>query len=213
MGKTSRYPYINIMGTMGVGKSTATELLSKELGIKSLEERFSDNLFLPRFYKDMKRWAFHSQTFFLMEKINQTMQTSRLLDDGPVIQDTPIQQDVYSYAAAHHVLGNIDDAEWMLYKKIFETFAPMFPKPTLIVSLEAPANVILARITHRGRGFEQSVELSYLRLLTKLNRDWLHTNVPRDVPVLHVDTKSLNLADDPDAQRRFVMRVRSAMIP
>ena len=61
--------YITVMGTLGSGKTTAAQLLAHELHYTLIEENVKENAFLPRFYKDMKRWAFHSQVFFLMEKI------------------------------------------------------------------------------------------------------------------------------------------------
>ena len=61
--------YIAVMGTMGSGKTTAARLIAKELPFTLAEEHVTDNAFLPRFYKDMKRWAFHSQVFFLLEKL------------------------------------------------------------------------------------------------------------------------------------------------
>src|SRR3989344_3404859 len=148
-----KHLYISVMGTMGSGKTTAARLIARELGFGLIEENFGENAFLPRFYADMKRWAFHSQTFFLMEKITQMRETARILENGPVVQDTPIQQDAFSYAKAQHVLGNMDDAEWRLYQKIYKSFEPYFPQPDLIVYLEAPISVLSGRIQKRGRGY------------------------------------------------------------
>jgi len=105
-----KHLYISIMGTMGSGKTTAARLIADRLSFLLLEENFGENAFLPRFYKDMNKWAFHSQTFFLMEKITQTLETPKLLEKTSVVQDTPIEQDVFSYAKAQHVLGHMDDA-------------------------------------------------------------------------------------------------------
>src|SRR3990167_8714570 len=118
----SKRLYLSVMGTMGSGKTTVARLIAKELTFHLIEENFGENAFLPRFYHDMKRWAFHSQTFFLMEKITQMLETPKLLQKYSVVQDTPIQQDAFSYAKAQHVLGNIDDAEWRLYQKIYRSF-------------------------------------------------------------------------------------------
>lgn len=71
--------YITVMGTLGSGKTTAARLLARELNFKLLEENVEENAFLPRFYKDMSRWAFHSQVFFLMEKIRQMLEAKSLL--------------------------------------------------------------------------------------------------------------------------------------
>ncbi len=205
-----KHPYIAVTGTMGVGKSTAAALLATRLGYTLVSENFGDNLFLARFYKDMKRWAFHSQTFFLMEKISQMMNTKKLLTTSSVIQDTPIEQDAYSYARAHVEMGNIDEAEWELYEKILKTFAPVLPKPTLIVSLEAPMSVIAKRIEDRGRGFEKSVPLSYLKRLQHLNSVWIDV-IDRHTKVIHIDTSHLDIVSNERDQASFVARVTEAL--
>lgn len=197
------------MGTMGSGKTTVARLLAREFKFQLLEENFGENAFLSRFYQDMKRWAFHSQTFFLMEKINQMLETPKLLDKHSVVQDTPIQQDAFSYAKAQHVLGNIDDAEWKLYLKIYHSFEPYFPKPNLIVYLETTVPVLARRIGSRGRGFEQKIPSSYLELLDMLNHKWLGEN--KSIPVLTIETDGLNIVRSKLAQQSLLDQVRRTL--
>ena len=201
--------YIAVMGTLGSGKTTAARLLSRELGFRLVEENVEENAFLPRFYKDMKRWAFHSQLFFLTEKIRQMTEAKKVLENKPVIQDTPITQDVYSYAKAQHTLGHMDDTEWALYHKIYNEFSKAFPNPDLIVFLDTSIAEIEKRIAERGRGFEQEIPISYLKLLDALNRQWLEQN--KTIPVLAVKTDNMDLARDKDAQQHFVSLVRQAL--
>lgn len=201
--------YVAVMGTMGCGKTTAAQLLARELQFLLIEENVKENAFLPRFYKDMKRWAFHSQTFFLMEKIRQMIETKSLLNTASVVQDTPITQDVYSYAQAQHELGNMDDAEWALYQKIYHEFTPHFPQPDLIVFLDTSIPAIEKRIESRGRGFEQSIPTDYLTLLDGLNRKWLEQNT--NIPVLRIETDTLDISRNKDAQTQFVSLVRNAL--
>lgn len=201
--------YIAVMGTMGSGKTTAANLLARELQFTLIEENVKENAFLPRFYKDMPRWAFHSQVFFLMEKIRQMIETKNILTKSSVVQDTPITQDVYSYARAQHELGNMDDAEWGLYQKIYHEFTPHFPSPDLIVFLDTSVPVIEKRIEERGRGFEQSIPTDYLALLDRLNRKWLEQNT--NIPVIRVSTDTLDIVRDRDAQQQFVSLVRHAL--
>lgn len=207
--KMKRNLYISVMGTMGSGKTTVTRLLARELSFQLIEENFGENAFLPRFYDDMKRWAFHSQTFFLMEKISQMLETPALLSKGPVAQDTPVQQDAYSYAKAQHVLGNIDDSEWRLYQKIYKSFEPYFPKPNLIIYLETTVPVIVERIGSRGRGYESRIPQSYLELLDMLNHKWLAEN--REIPVLTVETDGLNVVKSAAARTRLVLTVKKKL--
>lgn len=204
-----RPEYIAVMGTMGSGKTTAARLLARDLQFTLIEENVKENAFLPRFYKDMSRWAFHSQLFFLMEKIRQMTETKSMLDKTPVIQDTPITQDVFSYAKAQHELGHMDDAEWALYQKIYHEFTPHFPSPDLIVFLDTSIPVIEQRIAERGRGFEQTIPREYLELLDKLNRKWLEQNTT--IPVVMVRTDTLDIARNKDAQAQFTSLVRTAL--
>src|SRR4030042_4467619 len=130
--------YLSVAGILGVGKTTVAKLLTERLGTQILEENFAENQFLPRFYQDMRRWAFHSQTFFLLEKVKQTFQSKKILASGQsVVQDTPIIQDVQSYAKAQYILGNMDEAEFNLYTKTYSLFVKRLPQPNLIIYLEA----------------------------------------------------------------------------
>jgi deoxyadenosine/deoxycytidine kinase len=210
-----KHRYISVMGTMGSGKTTAARLLARELKFQLVEENFGENAFLPRFYEDMKRWAFHSQTFFLMEKITQMLETPKLLAKGPVVQDTPIQQDAFSYAKALNVLGNIDDAEWKLYQKIYRSFEPYFPKPDCIIFLETSITTIADRIEKRGRGYEKKIPLSYLELLDMLNNKWLAENLAapkgKRIPVVRIPTDGLNIVTSKVAQKELLEIVRKKL--
>jgi len=197
------------MGTMGSGKTTAARLIADRLSFLLLEENFGENAFLPRFYKDMNKWAFHSQTFFLMEKITQTLETPKLLEKTSVVQDTPIEQDVFSYAKAQHVLGHMDDAEWRLYQKIYKSFEPYFPKPDLIVYLETTLLVTRNRIESRGRGYEQDIPQNYLELLDLLNHKWITDN--KTIPVLAIETDGLNIVRSTKAKHELLRLVKKRL--
>ncbi len=194
------------MGTIGSGKTTVAKLIAEAFRFHLIEENFGDNAFLPRFYADMKRWAFHSQTFFLMEKINQMLETPSFLTKQSVVQDTPIQQDAFSYAKAQHVLGNIDDAEWRLYQKIYTSFEPHFSKPDLIVYLETRVPTLLDRVNKRGRGYEQKIPRRYVELLDMLNRRWLSEN--KTIPVMIVETDGLNIVRKKSAQKHMLAQIK-----
>jgi deoxyadenosine/deoxycytidine kinase len=226
MKAQKKFRYISVMGTMGSGKTTAARLIAKELHYHLVEENFGENAFLPRFYKRMKRWAFHSQTFFLMEKINQLMEigeelslrgspersrrtTKQSLRYKGIIQDTPIEQDVFSYARAQHVLGNMDDAEWKLYQKIYRSFEQHLPRPDIIIFLETSTEEIIKRISNRGRGYEKKIPKKYLLLLERLNQEWMSNNKNRKI--LKIKTDGLNIVTSKSAQHNFIRQLHHAL--
>jgi len=204
------------MGTMGSGKTTASRLIAKEFGFHLVEENFGENAFLPRFYKKMSRWSFHSQTFFLMEKIHQLMEIKNELMKPTIpacrfgiVQDTPIEQDVFSYAKAQHVLGNMDDAEWKLYQKIYDSFAPHLPKPNLTIYLETSIPVICKRIVSRGRGYEKKIPKKYLSLLDSLNHEWIGKN--KNQQVISISTDGLNIVTNMSHQGELIDMIKGVI--
>jgi len=211
MKAKKKFRYISVMGTMGSGKTTAARLIAEKLHCHLVEENFGENAFLPRFYKRMNRWAFHSQTFFLMEKINQLMEISEERKKYLIVQDTPIQQDVFSYAKAQHTLGNMDDAEWRLYQKIYASFEPHLPKPDIIIFLETSIDHITSRIANRGRGYEEHIPTSYLLLLDRLNNEWLKEN--RNIKVVSVNTDTLHIVKSKKAKADFMRIITNVVTP
>ncbi len=208
--KEMKYPYLAISGTMGSGKTTAARLLAKHLKFDLLEENFGENAFLPGFYRDMKRWAFHSQTFFLMEKITQIFTTQKSFAKKSIIQDTPIYQDVFSYARALHVGGNMDDNEWRLYLKIYRSFMPYLPKPTHIIYLKTSLEVVKSRISSRARDFEKKVPDGYLELLEMLNESWMKKEAD-GMKIITVETDRLNLIRNKSDIRNFITIVTNQL--
>lgn len=202
--------YVVVTGTMGSGKSTATKLIASHLGLHLLEENFGANEFLPRFYEDMKRWSFHSQTFYLMEKINQLLSTQKLIRSKSVVQDTPLFQDVFSYAKALHVMGNMSDAEWKLYQKIYRSFADYLPRPTHFVYLKTSLDRVKERINKRSRTYEQKIPDGYLELLEMLNESWMKKEVGK-AKMIVVETDNLNLVRSKKDIKSFVTHLKKEL--
>lgn len=187
--------YLAVAGVMGVGKTTASQILASSLNFHLLAENWGENQFLPRFYKNMPRWAFASQSFYLLEKIKQSISAKKYLKKGKsVIQDTPIVQDVLSYAKAQYILKNMDEAEFSLYTKIYAMFVKKLPRPDLTVFLQASWREVFKRLKTRDRGFEQKIPKSYLLLLDKLNRHWARK--ADKGKILRINTTGLNLVEN-----------------
>ena len=153
-------PFIGLAGNIGVGKTTFTKTISERCGWKPFYESVSDNPYLNDFYKDMKRWSFNLQIYFLHKRF-EMHKIMNNLDEG-TIQDRTIYEDVEIFAKNLHELGKISDRDYENYSGLFSVMVSYLKKPDLIVYLRASTDTLLSRIEKRGRDYEGSISPGYL---------------------------------------------------
>jgi deoxyguanosine kinase len=197
------HPYIAISGPMGIGKTTVAKLVADRFEYYLLEENFAANPFVAKAAADRDRYAFHSEVFFLMEKYGQIIVAQERLKDKGVVQDTPIQQDVYSYGQAL-----LQGPEWNTYHNLYQALEPRLMKPSLIVCLEANAEVHMERIRHRGRDFENAVTPDYLKQLTEFNYEWIRKS---GIPTVYIQTDHLDIVNTTGAKITMMDQIRSKL--
>ena len=204
--------YVATMGTMGVGKTTVLELLKSPLQLDVVfSEEFAGNPYLEGFYKDPRRYAYQSQTFFLDKKIEQTRKAGEQLTRGlSVGQDTPIYEDAEAYAMAQFILGNMTMAQITQYRHRYEKVLPTLPKPDMIFYIEADIDVIAERIRNRGRTFERKIDIAYLKELDRLNHEFLYKN--RKIPVTVINTNYLDIVHNEVHKKQFIEIAKQGMI-
>ena len=162
--------FLAIAGNIGVGKSTLTSLLSRELGWEPFYEAVADNPYLEDFYQDMPRYAFHSQVFFLSRRLRHHR---RLLDfPGSVVQDRSVYEDAEIFARALYEQGHIVARDYHTYRELYDVLVQFLPPPDLIVYLRATVPTLMARISSRGRTYEQQIAPEYLAQLNDLYGRW-----------------------------------------
>lgn len=197
---------------MGSGKTTFCNLLSKELGFPLFEEKVSENPYLANYYKEPHKWAFKSQLFYLKEKISQLTEIQDLLREKSVIQDTPIYQDCFSYAFAQKSLGYMTDAEYEEYLSFFNSQLGALPAPHLIVQLDAPVDVLEARIKKRARSFEKAVDRTYLQLLAQLQNEWIERHSGTlNILKVHTDNEAHDLVGNADYCESVLRKIKKSL--
>jgi deoxyadenosine/deoxycytidine kinase len=184
--------FIAIAGNIGTGKSSLLDFLTGTYDVSPFYEPNDDNPYLPDFYRDMKRWAFQSQLFFLSNKFRIHQQADRTA--GVVIQDRTIFEDAEVFATALYQMRKIDKRDWQTYWSFYQTILEAIKPPDLMIYLRCPMRALRKRIRLRGREMEQEIPLSYLKRLECLYENWFADYTLSEVLVLESD--SLNFVDD-----------------
>lgn len=156
--------HIVIAGNIGSGKTTLTHLLAKHYGWEPRYEVVSENPYLDDYYKDIARWSFNLEVFFLKERFKDVMRIAQA--DHTIVQDRSIMEGVYVFTAGNHDMGNLSDRDYETYISLFEQMMDVVKQPDLMIYLRASVPHLVANIQKRGREYEQSMKIDYL---TELN--------------------------------------------
>ncbi len=176
---------IAIAGNIGAGKSTLVEFLHRTYGISPYYEPSEENPYLPNFYEDMKRWAFHSQLYFLSNKFRIHQEFDRM--PGLVVLDRTIFEDAEIFATALYDMRCMDDRDWATYRAFYKSILEAINPPDLLIYLRCSMRALRKRIKLRGREMEADIPLSYLKRLERLYEEWIESYDMSDVLVLETD--------------------------
>ncbi len=163
--------YVAIAGNIGVGKTTLTRMLSQKLGWKAYYEKVIDNPYLEDFYKDMKRWSFHLQIYFLSHRFISQKEITEWPDS--CIQDRSIYEDAEIFATTLHKQGLMSDRDFDNYKALFEIMTSYLRQPDLIIYLRASTDLLFEHIRKRGRSYELQMDRAYLEQLNQAYEEWI----------------------------------------
>ena len=160
-----------VSGNIGSGKTTLTEKLAKHYGWKAEFESVDNNPYLPDFYEDMKRWAFHLQVYFLNSRFNQI----RKIQENPfhTIQDRTIYEDAYIFAANLYKSKLMTERDYWNYKSLFDSMIQHVKAPDLLIYLKADIPKLVGQIEKRGRSYETAMRIDYLKNLNQHYEDWI----------------------------------------
>jgi deoxyadenosine/deoxycytidine kinase len=177
--------HIAIAGNIGSGKTTLTTLLAKHYRYEPHFEQVDDNPYLNDFYKDMQRWSFNLQVFFLRSRFAQL---AELQDSGKkVIQDRTIYEDAHIFAPNLHSMGLMSSRDFKNYQDLFELMENFISPPDLMIYLRASVPKLVENIQKRGRDYEEAIRLDYLNRLNERYEAWISTYSAGKLLIIDVD--------------------------
>ncbi|MEE2787542.1 MAG: deoxynucleoside kinase [Myxococcota bacterium] len=197
--------YIAVAGNIGAGKSTLVDFLQYRFNLTPFHEPNADNPFLTDFYGDMRRWAFHSQMFFLAHKFRLHQELSD--HPGTVVQDRTIYEDAEIFARNLFLSRRMKKAEYETYCNMYASIVKTLRPPDLMIYLRASVRTVRKRIKLRGRPEEQNVSLRYIQRLHALYEEWF-TNYQRS-PTLVIQVDKLDYIQDLVARIEIIKTIEA----
>ncbi len=194
--------HLAIAGNIGSGKTTLTTLLSKHYKFEPHYENVEDNPYIADFYEDMQRWSFNLQIYFLHARYNTLLGLQKAKKN--TIQDRTIYEDAYIFAPNLHSMGLMSTRDFETYQKMFESLSQTVKAPDLLIYLRASIPSLVNNIQKRGREYEDSIRLDYLRRLNERYEAWISSYKPRHL-IIEID--ELNFADNSEHLGAIISRI------
>ena len=177
--------HIVIAGNIGSGKTTLTTMLAKHYGWKARFEKVSSNPYLADYYKDIARWSFNMEVFFLKERFRDLLEINQSKET--IVQDRSIYEGVYVFTANNHATGNLSDRDFETYMELFEDMVDMVKWPDLMIYLQASVPHLIANIEKRGRDYEEKMPIEYIENLNKRYEEFISKSYKGRVITINVD--------------------------
>ena len=188
----SKLKHIAVAGNIGAGKTTLSELLSNHYKWDVLYEDTSTNPYLSDFYNDMQRWSFNLQVYFLNSRYRQILDIRR--GDRTVIQDRTIYEDAKIFAPNLNQMGLMHDRDFNNYLDLFKAMTDQVAAPDLLIYLKASIPKLVDHIQIRGRDYEGSISLDYLKRLNQRYEEWIESYNEGRLLVVNID--NMNFRDN-----------------
>ena len=177
--------HVAIAGNIGSGKTTLTGLIAKHYRWTPHYENVDDNPYLYDFYKDMHRWSFNLQIYFLNSRFKQVTDIRK--SGKTIIQDRTIYEDAEIFAPNLHSMGLMSTRDFKNYKTLFDLMVSVIQPPNLLVYLRATVPTLVNQIQKRGRDYESSIRIDYLKQLNERYDNWINSYKLGKLLIINVD--------------------------
>lgn len=195
--------HIAVAGNIGAGKTTLTKMLSKYYGWEMRLEPVVVNPYLEDYYKDIKRWSFALETYFLKERFRDVLEIAKA--DHTIIQDRSIFEGVYVFVENNYRQGNLSETDFTTYMELFELMTRVTKYPDLMIYLRKSVPELVRQIQQRGREYEQTMQLDYLEGLNSRYEDFIFNKYKGEVLVIESD--GMDFEHKPEDFRNIVDKI------
>jgi len=199
--------HIAVAGNIGSGKTTLTGLLAKHYNWEAQFEDVEDNPYLNDFYNDMQRWSFNLQVYFLNSRFSQIQEIRG--GEHAVIQDRTIYEDAFIFAPNLHAMNLMTTRDFENYFSLFSLMESFVQAPDLMIYLRASVPTLVNNIQARGRDYEESIRLDYLKRLNERYEAWISTYDKGKVLIIDVDNNAFR--DDPEDLGKIITSIEAEL--
>lgn len=195
--------YIAIAGNIGAGKTTLTKMLAKYYGWEPRFESVSFNPYLEDYYADIKRWAFCLETYFLKERYKDMQAVQRA--GHTIVQDRSIFEGVYVFVRNNYERGDLSQRDFETFMELFDLMKSQMKMPDMMIYLRKSVPALIAQIQKRGRDYEQTMQIDYLKDLNDKYEDFIYHKY--EGRVLVIDSDGMDFENNPADFRKVIDRV------
>ncbi|MFN5237963.1 MAG: deoxynucleoside kinase [Bacteroidota bacterium] len=199
--------HVAVAGNIGAGKTTLTEMLGRHFGWEVHYENTENNPYLSDFYMDMKRWSFNLQVFFLSSRYQQVLQI--LNGNKTVIQDRTIYEDAFIFAPNLADMGLMERRDFENYLTLFQSIVSQVRAPDLLIYLKASIPTLVEHIQTRGRDYEGSISIDYLKRLNDRYENWI--NGYREGKLLIINVDNLDFSNNKEHSGKVLEMVQAEL--
>ncbi|MGM9786851.1 MAG: deoxynucleoside kinase [Candidatus Cryptobacteroides sp.] len=185
--------HIGIAGNIGCGKTTLTRMLSAHYGWTPKYEAVTYNPYLEDYYKDIQRWSYNLETYFLAQRFKDVLEIAR--SEEVIVQDRTILEGVHIFVANNRAMGNLSERDYDTYMQLFNLMMSLVHEPDLLIYLKSSVPTLVSQIQKRGRDYEKSISIEYLTNLNNLYDKWIESYKGK---VLTIEADNLDFEHNPE---------------
>ena len=198
--------HIAIAGNIGSGKTTLTKMLAQRYGWTPRFEPVDNNPYLDDFYRDMNRWAFNLQIYFLNKRFKEVVEIAN--SPETIIQDRTIFEDARIFAPNLHDQGYMSDRDFQNYSDLFDLMMSLVKLPQLMIYIRSSIPTLVKHIEKRGRSFEKSIRIDYLTGLQERYENWIKSYKGE---LIIIDGDKISFEDTPEDFRKVTDMIDASL--